>query len=451
MDDEGVMRRLFRRLLPFLFAAMFFNYLDRINIAFAALHMNAALGLGPAVFGLGGSIFFAGYMVLQVPSNLLLHRLGARVWLGTLLIAWGAIAAATAFVRGAHGFYLLRFALGLAEAGYLPGVAVYVARWFPESHRARAVARYIIAGQVAAVVGGPVSAALMEGLDGVAGCAGWQAMLIAEGVPVILLGLAFWAFLPERPETAPWLTAAEKARLLALLREGEAETDGEAGAGSTPWRGAPAPRRGAPAPWRDLRVGWLALLFGSALVGVYGLLLWLPQILRAMGVERDLVIGGLSALPPLIGVGGSLLVGASSDRHGERRRHLALVYLLAALGFAGSALAPPVGAYLLICLASFGLNAGNALFWSLATRLGRGRAQAVAIALVNTLAQFGGLIGPAMIGWVREASGGFAAALALIAAFLAAAALLAWFFPEHRPERGGPARAPSAPEVLPRR
>jgi ACS family tartrate transporter-like MFS transporter len=410
VDDEGVMRRLFRRLLPFLFAAMFFNYLDRINIAFAALHMNAALGLGPAVFGLGGSIFFAGYMVLQVPSNLLLHRLGARVWLGTLLIAWGAIAAATAFVRGAHGFYLLRFALGLAEAGYLPGVAVYVARWFPESHRARAVARYIIAGQVAAVVGGPVSAALMEGLD-----------------------------------------AAETARLLALVREGEAETDGEAGAGSTPWRGAPAPRRGAPAPWRDLRVGWLALLFGSALVGVYGLLLWLPQILRAMGVERDLVIGGLSALPPLIGVGGSLLVGASSDRHGERRRHLALVYLLAALGFAGSALAPPVGAYLLICLASFGLNAGNALFWSLATRLGRGRAQAVAIALVNTLAQFGGLIGPAMIGWVREASGGFAAALALIAAFLAAAALLAWFFPEHRPERGGPARAPSAPEVLPRR
>ncbi len=425
--EDRLIARLFRRLIPFLFAAMFFNYLDRINIAFAALHMNAALGLSPAVFGMGGSIFFAGYMVLQVPSNLLLHRLGARWWLGAILIAWGLIAAATAFVRGAAGFYALRFALGLAEAGFLPGVAVYVARWFPESHRARAVARYIIAGQIAAVLGGPLSAALMKGLDGVAGLSGWQWMLIAEGVPVALLGLAFWAFLPERPEAAGWLSGAEKMHLLAALGAGEA---GAESAGSA-------------SPWRDGRVVWLALLFGSALVGVYGMLLWLPPILRALGGADALLLGLLSALPPLVGVIGSLMVGASSDRHGERHRHLAFVYLLAAFGFAGSALAPPLAAYLLIALASFGLNAGNALFWSLATRLGTGRAQAVAIALVNTLAQFGGLIGPAMIGWVRQWSGGFAGALAAIAAFLTLAAVLAWFFPErplplHGASRFGP-------------
>jgi MFS transporter, ACS family, tartrate transporter len=242
------MRKVYGRTMPLLFAMMFFNYLDRINIGFAALDMNHALDFSPAVFGFAGSVFFAGYMLLEVPSNLLLHKVGARRWLARILITWGAVAAATAFVRNDTSFYTVRFLLGVMEAGFLPGVAVYLTKWFPERYRARAVGGYIIAGSFSAVLGGPISTALMTYADGALGLAGWQWMFICEGVPAVLLGLVTLRVMQERPADADWLSADEKQWLEGTL---EAERGALQGTGHVSlWKVA-----------ADIRVWSLACLF----------------------------------------------------------------------------------------------------------------------------------------------------------------------------------------------
>jgi MFS family permease len=216
-DEAATMRKVYGRLMPLLFAMMFFNYLDRINIGFAALDMNRQLGFSPAVFGFAGSIFFFGYMLLEVPSNLLLHRVGARRWIARILLTWGAVAAATAFVFNDSSFYVLRFLLGVMEAGFLPGVAVYLTKWFPVRYRARAVGGYIIAGSFSAVLGGPISTTLMTYANGVLGLQGWQWMFILEGIPAMALGLLTLRIMTERPADANWLSDDEKRWLESTL------------------------------------------------------------------------------------------------------------------------------------------------------------------------------------------------------------------------------------------
>ena len=410
--EAATIRRVYWRLVPLLFLAMFFNYLDRINLGFAALRMNTELGFSPAVFGFGASVFFVGYMVLEVPSNMMLHRLGARIWVARILISWGALAALMAFVWSANSFYVMRFLLGVAEAGFLPGLALYLTYWFPAKYRARAVGGYIIAGQVAAVVGGPVSTALLTWCDGVLGLHGWQWMFLLEGVPTVILGFVFLALLTESPAKARWLTAAQRDWLEARLAQERAETQA-----SGAFRLMDVVRDG--------RVWALALLFGCALVGIYGLLIWLPQIIKGLGQMSDIQVGLLSALPPFLGVVGTLVVSASSDRTGDRKKHLAAVYILGGVALGASALVPGATAsYVLLCVAGLGINSGNSLFWSLNSSLMTGAAAAVCIALVNTLAQFGGLVGPWMIGFVRQSTGSFTLALLTIAAFLLVAAAI---------------------------
>ncbi|MBV9734417.1 MAG: MFS transporter [Acidisphaera sp.] len=411
--EHTTMRRVYWRLVPLMFCAMFFNYLDRINIGFAGLRMNHDIGLTPAEFGFGASVFFLGYMVLEVPSNLMLHRFGARVWIARILISWGLVAALMAFVWNATSFYTLRFLLGVAEAGFLPGLAVYVTYWFPSDYRARAVGGYIIAGQVAAVLGGPVSTTLMTYCNGLGGLQGWQWMFLLEGVPTMILGLVFLAALTERPAKAHWLAPEQREWLEArLARERTALEDAHS---HKWWAGA-----------SDGRAWALAILFGCALVGVYGLLIWLPLIIKSLGNLTDIEIGLLSALPPLLGVIGTLIVSWSSDRTGDRKKHLAGVYILAgvAIGISGVA-ATPTLAYLMLCLTGLGINSGNSLFWSINASLMTGVAAAASIAFVNTVAQFGGLIGPWMIGWVKNTTGSFTAALLTISAFLFVAAIIA--------------------------
>jgi MFS transporter, ACS family, tartrate transporter len=397
--EAETIRRVFRRLIPLLFAMMFFNYLDRINIGFAALEMNHQLGFTPAVFGFAGSIFFFGYMLLGVPSNLLLHRTGARRWIAGILLAWGAAAAVTAFVWNALSFYVLRFGLGVMEAGFLPGVAVYLTQWFPERYRARAVGGYIVAGSFSAVLGGPVSAAIMTYVNGPLGLQGWQWLFLLEGLPAAALGLLTLRLLTERPADAGWLRPDQKAWLEGqLARERTALGD------------AVQPRLLQVAA--DPRVWSLACLFGCALVGVYGLFLWLPQIVKSLGDLSTLQVGFLSAVPPLAGVLGTWLVSRSSDRTGDRKYHLAFVYGASAAAIAGSAYArSPVLAYGLLCLTGLFIYAGNPLFWSLAASFRTGAAGAATIALINTIAQFGGLVGPWSIGLVRSATGDFKLAL----------------------------------------
>ena len=412
-NEAATMRKVYGRLMPLLFAMMFFNYLDRINIGFAALDMNKALGFSPAVFGFAGSIFFVGYMLLEVPSNLLLHRVGARRWIARILLTWGAVAAATAFVFDDKSFYVLRFLLGVMEAGFLPGVAVYLTTWFPVRYRARAVGGYIIAGSFSAVLGGPISTALMTYANGVLGLQGWQWMFILEGIPAMLLGLLTLRIMTERPADADWLDDHEKQWLETTLA---AEREAVGGHTHVPLLRVAG----------DIRVWSLACLFGCALVGIYGLFLWLPQIVKSLGHPSNIEVGFLSAAPPLLGVLGTFIISRSSDRTGDRKKHLAFVYGMSALAIAGSAYAPnPVIAYVLLCVTGLFIYAGNPLFWSLASSFRTGAAGAATIALINTIAQFGGLVGPWSIGLVRNATGNFKLALLTIAAFLVVATVIA--------------------------
>lgn len=412
-NEAATMRKVYGRLMPLLFAMMFFNYLDRINIGFAALDMNKALGFSPVVFGFAGSIFFVGYMLLEVPSNLLLHRVGARRWIARILLTWGLVAAATAFVFDDKSFYVLRFLLGVMEAGFLPGVAVYLTKWFPVRYRARAVGGYIIAGSFSAVLGGPISTMLMTYANGVLGLQGWQWMFILEGVPAMLLGLLTLRIMTERPADADWLADDEKQWLESTLA---AEREAVGSNAHLPLLRVVG----------DIRVWSLAGLFGCALVGIYGLFLWLPQIVKSLGHLSNIEVGFLSAAPPLLGVLGTFIISRSSDRTGDRKKHLAFVYGMSAIAIAGSAYAAnPVVAYALLCVTGLFIYAGNPLFWSLASSFRTGAAGAATIALINTIAQFGGLVGPWSIGLVRSATGNFKLALLTISAFLLIATVIA--------------------------
>jgi MFS transporter, ACS family, tartrate transporter len=415
--EAFTINRIYWRIIPLFFAMMFFNYLDRINIGFAGLRMNADLGFGPAVFGFGASIFFLGYMVLEVPSNLMLHWVGARVWLARILMTWGAVATCMAFVSSAWSFYLLRFGLGVAEAGFMPGLVLYLTYWFPARYRARAIGGYIIAGAFSAVLGGPISTTLMTYLNGLADLHGWQWMFIAEGVPTILLGVFTLYYLTDRPADATWLTPAQRQWLQSELQAEVAAIEREG-------------RHRLIDSIRDVRVWLLAALFGCALVGIYGMLIWLPQIIKSLGTRSDIEVGFLSAVPPLLGVVGTILVSRSSDRSGDRKLHLAAIYTLGAIGMLASALVPnPIWAYVCLCIAGFGINSGNSLFWSLNASLMTGVAAAASIAAVNTIAQFGGLIGPWLIGLVKDSTGSYSLALATISGFLLIAAAIAATMP----------------------
>lgn len=422
--ESTTIKRVYWRLIPLIFAMMFFNYLDRINIGFASLQMNQELGFSPAVFGFAGSIFFFGYMLLEVPSNLLLHRLGARRWIARILITWGAVAAATAFVFNDWSFYILRFGLGVMEAGFLPGIAVYLTKWFPERYRARAVGGYIIAGSVAAILGGPISTTIMTYVNGPAGLQGWQWMFLLEGIPAILLGLLTLTLLTERPADAAWLAPAQRDWLETELAEERT-------------RLGDAKHPSLLLVLGDIRVWSLACLFGCALVGIYGLFLWLPQIVKSLGNLSNIEVGFLSAGPPLLSVLGTILISRSSDRTGDRKHHLAFVYGMSALAITGSAFAPsPILAYLLLCVTGLFIFAGNPLFWSLAASFRTGAAGAATIALINTIAQFGGLVGPWTIGLVRNYTGDFHLALLTIAGFLVISVVIALTMRVTPPERG---------------
>lgn len=430
--EAATMRKVFRRLIPLLFLMLMINYLDRINVGFAQLQMGDQLGISPAVFGFAGSIFFLGYMLLEIPSNLLLHRFGARRWIARILLTWGLVAGLTAFVWDGTSLSVMRFLLGVMEAGFLPGVAVYVTKWFPERYRGRAVSGYIIGSSVAAVVGGPVSTGIITGADAFLGLAGWQWMFLLEGAAAMVLGVVAFRALTERPADARWLQPDEQAWLQAELEAERAALPADTGIhllGSL----------------KDGRVWSLAILFGCALVGIYGLLLWLPQIIQGLGDLSIVQVGLLSAVPPLLGVVGVVIVGRSSDRTGDRKFHLAVVYGASAVAIVLSAFVPsPVLAYVLLCITGLFIYAGNPLFWSLAASFRTGAAGAASVALINTIAQFGGLVGPWAIGLVRETTGSFDVALMTIGAFLVVAAVIALLMRVQRVSTESAVRVPAA-------
>jgi MFS transporter, ACS family, tartrate transporter len=391
------------RLIPFLAFLYFIAYLDRVNVGFAALQMNAALGFSSSVYGLGAGIFFIGYFLFEVPSNLMLARVGARVWIARIAIVWGAVSIAEMLVRGPRSFYIVRFLLGAAEAGFFPGIVFYFTYWFPARERARAMAQFSTASMAAGIVGGPLSGVLLS-LRGLGGLDGWQWLFLVEGIPAVVLGLVALAYLDDGPADARWLPEAEKAWLIDALARERDELAVITGGHSA------LKALASFAVWRFALGLFLIVTSG------YGFSFFLPQIVKGLSGGSDLAVGLLTAIPFSVAAIGMIVVAAHSDRTGERRRHVAACGVLAAIGLASASLAPsPTVAFAALSVAAVGLYAFTPPFWSLPTAVLRGDGAAAGIALINSVGNLGGFIGPYVMGWMRDVSGDFLPGLRVLA------------------------------------
>jgi ACS family tartrate transporter-like MFS transporter len=393
------------RLIPFLLLLYIVAWLDRVNVGFAALQMNDALGFSAAVYGFGAGVFFVGYALCEVPSNLILARVGARRWIARIMVTWGALAVAMMFVRTASSFYVLRFLLGVAEAGFLPGIIYYLSHWFPAEQRARAVSMFMIGIPLAIVVGGPVAGLLLD-MDGLLGLAGWQWLFLLEGAPALVLGVVVWLFLPDGPRDARWLTDAQRGWLASRI---DAEQTAAAARHSVGLKQTLL----HPTVWR------LALIMFACQTGSYGLSLWVPQIIKGLSGLDNFEVGLVSALPYLAAAIGMVVIGVSSDRTGERFFHIAVPSLVAAIGFTASAyLTSPVPAMIALTIAAIGDLGSRGPFWALPGRFLARDASAAGIALINTVGSIGGFVGPYAVGLVKDATGGYGGGLLMLAALL---------------------------------
>jgi ACS family tartrate transporter-like MFS transporter len=394
------------RLIPFMMLLYLLNFLDRVNVGFAALTMNSDRSFTPEVYGFGAGILFFSYAFFQLPANLILEKLGARRWVFCMLAAWGTISAANALIQGPTSFYVLRFLLGVAEAGFFPGMIYYLTLWFPQAYRARFTAIFITAQPFSFIIGAPLSSLILE-MDGVLGLHGWQWLFLIEGAPAALLSFAVLKWLPDGPSDAPWLTNEERA---IIARRLDAEDSGKG--------------RDFLTALRDPRV-WIVGLVGLGQnCAAYGVGLWLPQIVQAMGFSTR-ATGFIVALPFIGVMVAMVLWGGSSDRRGERVWHVAVPFLLAAMGLFVAALAPGDAVVLLaLAFVLISLDTGIGVFWILPSLFLSGRAAAGGIALIRTISALGGLIGPTVVGFLRGATGDYAAAMAVLACGLIAAALL---------------------------
>jgi MFS family permease len=414
VDLKEAERRVFAkigwRLMPVLILAYIFNYLDRNNVGFAGLTMNQAIGLTATQLGFGAGVFFLGYCLLEVPSNIILYRVGARVWLSRIMISWGLASAATAFAVGPTSFYLLRLLLGVAEAGFFPGVAFYLGTWFPAQYRTRMIAWFMVAIPVSSVIGGPISGWLLS-MNGILGIAGWQWLFIIEGLPVVFIGISLLWLLADRPEDVPWLSDDERRivreRLAAERRPREVRHFGVA--------------------IRDVRVIILALVQFGFLVGSYAIGIFLPLILRE-GKLTDIEIGFVSSACYVVAVIGMILWARHVDRGGSKVVNLALTCVLSACGFLGAILFS--GSFWLsvaaMAIAITGINGARAIFWTIPPRFLTGMAAAGGLAFINSIGTTGGFVGPYVMGWLTDETGSFSAGLAAMSGFLILAAVLAW-------------------------
>jgi ACS family tartrate transporter-like MFS transporter len=403
-DVAAVLNKARRRLIPFLFLLYIVAYLDRINVGFAALQMNQALGFSASTYGFGAGIFFLSYVLFEIPSNVILARVGARLWIARIMVTWGLVSSGMMFVRGVSGFYTLRFLLGLAEAGFFPGIIFYFTRWFPPRERARTIATFMTATLTAGVIGAPISGALLS-IHGF-GLAGWQWLFVLEGLPAVVLGVVVLFVLPDGPETARWLSDAERAAVRDALH-----ADGHA---------ADAERHTIAEALSNGRV-WLVSVSHFLLIPValYGIGFWMPQILKTASGGSDFAVGLLTAIPYACGAVAMVLAGRHSDRTGERRWHVACAAVVCASGLVLSTLGTgPAWAVATLSLAMVGLAGVFGPFWALASVTIRGTGAAAAIALINSVGNTGGFVGPYLLGAINDATHSFAMGLYAIAAML---------------------------------
>ena len=408
-QQQAVLTKVALRFVPLLTLAYVINYLDRTNIGVAALTMNRDLGFSQTEFGLGAAILFLGYTVFEIPSNLALYRFGARRWIARVMITWGLVSIATAWVYDVNSYYWARFALGVAEAGFFPGVAYYFAAWFPTQYRARMLAWFLVAIPLSSVIGGPISGMLLE-MNGAFGLLGWQWLFIVEGLPAVVLGVVVLRVLSDRPEIAAWLSPEEQRVLNAMLAEEKRER----------------PKSSLAAALSDIRVVMLAAIQFGFTIGSYGIGIFLPQIIKGFGLS-NLAASVLSAVPYIFASAAMLWWAWYVDRTGRKIGNLAIACAVGTAGLLASvATGDLVVAVAALTVALIGITSARAIFWPIPTRFLAGGGAAAGLAFINSIGTAGGFAGPYLMGWLRDFTGSFEAGLIVMAGFLVAASLLAW-------------------------
>ncbi|MEO8481455.1 MAG: MFS transporter [Acidobacteriota bacterium] len=410
--EAATYRKVTGRLLPILILCYLVAYLDRVNIGFARLQMMDDLGFSETVYGFGAGIFFIGYFLFEVPSNIILHRVGARVWIGRIMITWGMVSGAFMFVKTPLMFYSLRFLLGLAEAGFYPGIILYLTYWFPSGRRARMTSLFMTAIPISGIFGGPVSGWIMQTFAGTHGWDGWQWLFLIEAVPSVVLGVVVIFYLDNGIRSAKWLTEPEKVLLERRVAEDGATVNAHLSIG---------------AMLSDSRIWLMCLIYFSCAVGQYGLTFWMPVLIQTAGVKGVLMIGMLTAVPYAAGAVSMLVLGHSADRRRTRRAHLAFALILGAVALSASAMAGTQTVLAIGCLtlAAAGILAAAPLFWSLPTAILRGTAAAAGIATINSVANLGGFISPTVVGGLRDMTGSTEAGMFAVSATLIMGAIVA--------------------------
>ncbi|MFF7063794.1 MFS transporter [Pseudomonas sp. NPDC008258] len=429
VDEQATVRKITLRIIPFMFLLYIVSYLDRANIGYAALEMNKELALTSEAFGFISGIFFIGYFLFEVPSNVMLNKYGARVWIARILVTWGAIAAATAFAQTANQLYVLRFFLGVAEAGFFPGVIVYLTYWFRSKELATTVALFTAAIPVSYIIGAPLSTWIMDNIKWL-DWSGWRWMLFLEGVPAVFLGVACFFFLTDKPEQAKWLTEAEKQWLLAELERDRQSRKN-------------VKRLSVFKTMINPKVLYLAFIYFVYQCGSLGVGYWMPQIIKGFSSSLTHTQIGLIAMVPYI-VATILMVAwsRSSDRRNERKLHSAIPLAVAAMGLLGAAMLPsPVASMAMICVALTGLYSFKSPFWALPTLFLDRATAAVSIAVINSIGNLGGFAGPSLIGVVKGETGSAATGLMFLSGLLLLAFVMTLFMRVSNKEPGQPMAA----------
>lgn len=413
--EETAYRKVGRRLIPFLIIAYTAAYLDRVNVGFAKLQMLGDLHMSDAAYGLGAGIFFIGYFLFEVPSNLVLHRVGARVWIARIMISWGVISGLTMFVPNEHWFYIMRFLLGAAEAGFFPGIILYLTYWYPAERRGHMTAWFLAAVAFAGLIGSPLSGWILGRFDGLGTLAGWKWLFIIEAVPSVVLGIITLFYLDDGIQHAKWLSNAEK-RVLERNIAAEAADRSDLRLGEV---------------FRSGRLWAMALIYFSFVAGLYGVSFWLPTIVKAAGVKSDLTIGLLTAIPWAFAIVAMILVGMSSDHFRERRWHIAISAIVSAIAFVLSTIWGGSAAMAIVTMtvAVMGIMIVLPIFWSLPTALVTGAAAAAGIALINSVGNLAGFLGPTVVGYLKVATHSTASGVYVLAAFMVLGALVTLAMP----------------------
>jgi D-galactonate transporter len=412
LSEKTAYAKVFRRVVPLIMICYVVAYLDRINVGFAKLQMEVDLGFSQTVYGLGAGMFFIGYFFFEVPSNPIMYRVGAKLWIARIMVSWGLLSACFIFVRTPFWFYTLRFLLGAAEAGFYPGVILYLTYWYPDRRRAAIVATFMAAIPIAGIFGNPLSGWIMDAFDNVVGLRGWQWMFIIEAIPAVTMGIVVLFFLDNGIRQAKWLTEEEK---LLLARNIEADAGGK--------KKSP---HSLGAVLTDARVWMMSAIYFCFVMGQYGLTFWMPTLVKATGVEGNFTTGLLSAIPFLVAVFAMILCGRSADRHRERRWHLVIPALCAAVGFVAAALTAnntPI-AITFLSLAAAGVLICAPLFWSLPTSFLRGSAAAAGIAAVNSIGNLAGFVSPYLIGFLKDFTDNNRSGMYMLAGMLVFGSLL---------------------------